>query len=336
MKLSIVVPCYNEEEVIPELYQRATNVCKSLKEKYELILVNDGSNDRTWYLIYELASNDPNVVGVTLTRNHGHQLALSAGLSICNGERIFIIDGDLQDPPELLPEMMRLMDEGADVVYGKRTKRRGETWLKKFTAALFYRLLNFLTDIDIPIDTGDFRLISRRVLEVLNGMPEHHRFIRGMVSWTGFKHAALNYERDERFAGETKYPLKKMIRFAFDAITSFSIRPLKLASSLGIVFAGLGLIGLIYALVSWISGSTVPGWTSVIITSMILGSAQLIVLGIFGEYLGRLYLESKRRPLYIIDRIVSQGQGGEEIWKENLKSKIIIAENPLIRKNKIK
>jgi dolichol-phosphate mannosyltransferase len=331
MKLSIVVPCYNEEEVIPELYQRATNVCKSLKEKYELILVNDGSNDRTWYLIYELASNDPNVVGVTLTRNHGHQLALSAGLSICNGERIFIIDADLQDPPELLPEMMRLMDEGADVVYGKRTKRRGETWLKKFTAALFYRLLNFLTDIDIPIDTGDFRLISRRVLEVLNGMPEHHRFIRGMVSWTGFKHAALNYERDERFAGETKYPLKKMIRFAFDAITSFSIRPLKLASSLGILFAILGLIGLIYALVSWISGSTVPGWTSVIITSMILGSAQLLVLGIFGEYLGRLYIESKRRPLYIIDRILSQG--GEEIWKENLKSKIIIIENPLVRKN---
>lgn len=334
MKLSIVVPCYNEEEVISELYQRATNVCKSLKEKYELILVNDGSNDRTWYLIYELANNDPNVVGVTLTRNHGHQLALSAGLSICAGERIFIIDADLQDPPELLPEMMRLMDEGADVVYGKRNKRRGETWLKKFTAALFYRLLNFLTDIDIPTDSGDFRLISRRVLEVLNVMPEHHRFIRGMVSWTGFKHVALNYEREERFAGETKYPLKKMIRFAFDAITSFSIRPLKLASSLGILFAIFGLIGLIYALVSWVSGSTVPGWTSVIITSMILGSAQLLVLGIFGEYLGRLYIETKRRPLYIIDRIVSQGR--EDIGAENLKSKIIIIENPLARKNKIK
>jgi polyisoprenyl-phosphate glycosyltransferase len=331
MKLSIVVPCYNEEEVISELYQRATRVCKSLKEKYELILVNDGSNDRTWYLIYELANKDSNVVGVTLTRNHGHQLALSAGLSICNGERIFIIDADLQDPPELLPEMMRLMDEGADVVYGKRTKRRGETWLKKFTAASFYRLLNFLTDIDIPTDTGDFRLISRRVLEVLIAMPEHHRFIRGMVSWTGFKHIALKYERDERFAGKTKYPLKKMIRFAFDAITSFSIRPLKLASSLGILFAVLGLIGLIYALVSWISGSTVPGWTSVIITSMILGSAQLLVLGIFGEYLGRLYIETKRRPLYIIDRIVSQER--EDILKENLNSKIIITENPLVRRN---
>ena len=229
---------------------------------------------------------------------------------------------------------MRLMDEGADVVYGKRNKRRGETWLKKFTAALFYRLLNFLTDIDIPTDSGDFRLISRRVLEVLNVMPEHHRFIRGMVSWTGFNHVALNYERDERFAGETKYPLKKMIRFAFDAITSFSIRPLKLASSLGILFAIFGLIGLIYALVSWVSGSTVPGWTSVIITSMILGSAQLLVLGIFGEYLGRLYIETKRRPLYIIDRIVSQGR--EDIGAENWKSKIIIIENPLARKNKIK
>ena len=331
MKLSVVVPCYNEEEVISELYQRVTDVCRSLKEKYELILVNDGSNDRTWFLIYELANNDPNVVGITLTRNHGHQLALSAGLSICNGERIFILDSDLQDPPELLPEMMRLMDEGADVVYGKRTKRRGETWLKKSTAALFYRLLNFLTDIDIPIDTGDFRLISRRVLEVLNVMPEHHRFIRGMVSWTGFKHAAFNYERDERFAGETKYPLRKMIRFAFDAITSFSIRPLKLASTLGILFAVLGLMGLVYALFSWISGSTVPGWTSVIITSMILGSAQLLVLGIFGEYLGRLYIETKRRPLYIIDRIVSQGL--EDIWADNLKSKIIKIEKPSIRKN---
>ena len=331
MKLSIVVPCYNEEEVISELYQRVTNVCKSLKKKYELILVNDGSADRTWQLIYELANSDPNVVGVTLTRNHGHQLALSAGLGIANGERIFIIDADLQDPPELLPEMMRLMDEGADVVYGKRTKRRGETWLKKSTATLFYRLLSFLTDIDIPVDTGDFRLISRRVLEVLNGMPEHHRFIRGMVSWTGFKHVALNYERDARFAGETKYPLKKMMRFAFDAITSFSIRPLKLASSLGILFAILGVIGLIYALASWIFGGTVPGWTSVIITSMILGSAQLLVLGIFGEYLGRLYIETKRRPLYIIDRIVSQGQ--EDNWAENMKSKIITIENLMVRGN---
>jgi dolichol-phosphate mannosyltransferase len=316
MKLSIVVPCYNEEDVIPELYRRTTNVCKSLKEEYELILVNDGSNDRTWYLIYELANKDPNVVGLKLTRNHGHQLALSAGLGICSGERIFILDADLQDPPELLPEMMRLMDEGADVVYGKRIKRRGETWLKKFTAAIFYRLLNFLTDIDIPLDTGDFRLISRRVLEVLNIMPEHQRFIRGMVSWTGFKHVALNYERDVRFAGKTKYPMKKMVRFAFDAITSFSIRPLKLASSLGILFAVLGLIGLIYAMVSWISGHTVPGWTSVIITSMILGSAQLFVLGILGEYLGRLYVETKRRPLYLIDKIVRQGR--EHIWTESL------------------
>ena len=329
MQLSIVVPCFNEEEVIPELYQRVTRVCKNLKQNYELIFVNDGSNDRTWYLIYELANNDPNVVAVSLSRNHGHQLALSAGLSICSGERIFIIDADLQDPPELLPEMMRLMDEGAEVVYGKRTKRRGETWLKKFTAALFYRLLNLLTDIKIPPDTGDFRLISIRVLEVLNTMPETHRFIRGMVSWSGFNQVALNYEREERCAGKTKYPLKKMIQFAFDAITSFSIRPLKLASSLGILFSIFGLIGLIYALVSWLSGRTVPGWTSVIITSMLLGSIQLLVLGIFGEYLGRLLMETKRRPLYIIDRIVGQKF---DCKAGKIQSKTIIVENPSGRK----
>ncbi len=326
MKISVTVPCYNEEEVIAELYQRATRVCRNLNEDYELVLVDDGSRDKTWQLIYELAGNDPHVVGVALTRNHGHQFALSAGMSVCRGDRIFIIDADLQDPPELLPEMMRLMDNGAEVVYGKRTRRRGETWLKKVTAALFYRTLNILTDIEIPVDTGDFRLISRRVLQVLNAMPEHHRFIRGMVSWTGFKHVALDYERDERFAGQTKYPFKKMVRFAFDAITSFSIRPLKLASTLGLMFAAFGLIGLIYALISWISGSTVPGWTSVIITSMILGSAQLLVMGIFGEYLGRLYIETKRRPLFIIDRIIAQNK--DDILKDQVESKLMRVESP--------
>ncbi len=305
MDLSIVVPCYNEEEVINVLYQRVSDVCKNLNEKYELILVNDGSKDRTWQLISELASNDPNVVGIKLSRNHGHQLALSAGLSFCSGDCIFILDADLQDPPELLPEMMRLMGEGADVVYGKRIKREGETWIKKITAAIFYRLLNLLADFEIPNDTGDFRLISRRVLEILNGMPEQQRFIRGMVSWTGFKHVPLHYERDKRYAGQTKYPMRKMIRFAFDAITSFSIRPLKLASSFGVFFGFLGFAGFIYAMISWFFGHTVPGWTSVIITSMILGSAQLFVIGIFGEYLGRLYLESKRRPLFIIENIVN-------------------------------
>jgi dolichol-phosphate mannosyltransferase len=326
-QLSIVVPCYNEDEVIPDLHQRVTKVCNDLEIKYELILVNDGSTDRTWTLISELASNDSNVLGVSLSRNYGHQIALTAGLSLSTGERILIIDADLQDPPELLPDMMRLMDKGADVVYGKRAERQGETWLKKFSAALFYRLLNLLSDITIPKDTGDFRLINRRVLEVLNAMPEQHRFIRGMVSWGGFKHIALTYEREARLAGETKYPFKKMLRFAIDAITSFSIRPLKIASFLGIFFGMLGLVGLTYALISWISGRTVPGWTSVIITSMILGSTQLFVIGIFGEYLGRLYIETKRRPLFIIDRIVSQRISDSQI--EHLDSTIVIIENTL-------
>jgi polyisoprenyl-phosphate glycosyltransferase len=324
-QLSIVVPCYNEDEVIPELYQRITKVCKDLEIKYELILVNDGSTDRTWILISELSSNDSNVLGVSLSRNYGHQIALTAGLSISIGERILIIDADLQDPPELLPEMMRLMDEGADLVYGERAERQGETWLKKFSAALFYRLLNLLSDINIPQDTGDFRLINRRVLEVLNAMPERHRFIRGMVSWAGFKQVALTYEREARFAGETKYPFKKMLRFAIDAITSFSVRPLKIASFLGILFGMLGFGGLTYTMVSWISGRTVPGWTSVIATIMILGSIQLFVIGIFGEYLGRLYVETKRRPLFIIDRIICQRISDSHI--EHLDSKIVIIEN---------
>jgi len=290
-----------------------------------LILVNDGSTDRTWTLINDLAINDSNVLGVSLSRNYGHQIALTAGLAVSTGQRILIIDADLQDPPELLPDMMRLIDEGADLVYGKRAERHGETWLKKLSAKLFYRLLNLLSDVNIPQDSGDFRLINRRVLEVLNSMPEQHRFIRGMASWIGFKHAALTYEREARFAGETKYPFKKMLRFAIDAITSFSIRPLKIASFLGILLGMLGLIGLAYALISWISGKTVPGWTSVIITSMILGSTQLFVIGIFGEYLGRLYIETKRRPLFIIDRIVSQRISDIQI--KQLNSKIVIMEN---------
>jgi len=202
-QLSIVVPCYNEDEVISELYRRVTKVCKDLDIKYELILVNDGSTDRTWILITEIAINDSNVLGISLSRNYGHQMALTAGFSISIEEHILIIDADFQDPPELLPEMMRLMDEGADLFYGKRVERQGETRLKKFSAALFYRLLGILTDINIPQDTGDFRLISRRVLEVLNIMPEQHCFIRRMVSWVGFKHVALTYEREARFAGET-------------------------------------------------------------------------------------------------------------------------------------
>jgi polyisoprenyl-phosphate glycosyltransferase len=304
-RLSVIVPCFNEEESLGELHRRVTAVCvKVAGNAYELVLVDDGSIDRTRHMIADLAAADPQVVGVLLSRNHGHQLALSAGLTVCTAERVLVLDADLQDPPELLPEMMRLMDAGADVVYGQRDARLGETWFKRRSAAWFYRVLNWLVDIRIPTDTGDFRLMSRRVLDHLNAMPEQYRFIRGMVSWLGFRQVPLVYERKERFAGTTKYPLRKMLRFAVDAITSFSIRPLRFAASLGVFFGLLGIVGLAYALVSWLSGNVVPGWTSVIFTVLIIGSVQLLVLGILGEYMGRLYIESKRRPMFIIDRVI--------------------------------
>jgi dolichol-phosphate mannosyltransferase len=282
-----------------------TKVCRAEvgPTHYEVILVDDGSSDQTWERIAEIVQRDAHVVGVALSRNHGHQLALSAGLTICRGERILIIDADLQDPPELLPEMMRRMDEGADVVFGQRISREGERWFKTFAAKQFYRIFRNLVDFDVPLDTGDFRLISSRVLRLLNDMPEQHRFIRAMVSWTGFKQVAVTYERQVRHAGETKYPLSKLLRMAFDGITGFSICPLRLASYLGMTFGVLGIAVLVFTMTAWMMSWTVAGWGSIITVVLLLGSAQLVVLGVIGEYLGRLCLESKRRPLFVIDRI---------------------------------
>lgn len=305
LKLSVVVPCFNEEDGINELYRRVVAVCESqVGDSYELVLVNDGSRDATWRLIGALSRNDRHVVGINLSRNHGHQLALSAGLQMCRGERVFILDADLQDPPELLPQMMARMDDGCDVVFGQRIKREGETAFKKATAFVFYRLLNRIVDIDIPRDTGDFRLMSRRAVNVLNSMPEHHRFIRGMVSWIGLRQEALPYERAARFAGETKYPLAKMIRFALDAITGFSIRPLRIASYSGLVFGFITLLLLAYVIINYFAGHSVEGWTSLAVIVLALGSAQLFVAGVLGEYLGRLYIESKGRPLYVIQEVL--------------------------------
>lgn len=308
-RLSVVVPCYNEEDSIEELHRRVSDVCtRCAGGDHELVLVNDGSRDGTWDGMLKLASRDSHVLAVNLSRNHGHQLALSAGLTLCRGDRILILDADLQDPPELLSEMMARMDAGAEVVYGQRTKRVGETWFKRFTAAVFYRLLDRLVDVQIPRDVGDFRLMSRRALDLLNSMPERHRFIRGMVSWIGLRQEALSYERDSRFAGDTKYPLSRMIAFAFDAITSFSIRPLRLASHLGLFCGAIGILMLLWVLIDWISGDTIPGWTSLMVVVLLVGSAQLLVTGMFGEYLGRLYMESKHRPLFIIQDIVRNPQ----------------------------
>jgi dolichol-phosphate mannosyltransferase len=303
--LSAVVPCYNEQASLHELCRRLTAACRdAVGEQYELVLVDDGSLDRTWAIILELNARDERIVGVKLARNHGHQLALTAGLHICRGERIIIIDADLQDPPELLGKMMQLMDGGADVVYGQRIERHGETLFKRVSASLFYRLLNILVDPPIPVDTGDFRLISRRVLEYLNAMPERHRFVRGMISWVGFKQVPLRYERDERFAGETKYPLSRMVRLALDAVTGFSIKPLRIAGYLGLLFAALGAAALIYTLYSWAVRGAVQGWASVMTAVLVMGSVQLLILGLIGEYLGRLFVEAKQRPLFLIETVV--------------------------------
>ena len=308
--LSAVVPCYNEEEVLSELYNRLSAACrKTMGDDYEIVLVNDGSRDNTWSIIKAILVKDPHVTGVNLSRNHGHQLALTAGLSVCIGDRILIIDADLQDPPELLADMMALADNGADVVYGQRRSRAGETWFKKASAVGFYRLLRHMTDVDIPVDSGDFRLISRRALNTLQSMPEQFRFIRGMVTWIGYKQVPLLYDRAERFAGVTKYPLKKMIRFSLDAITGFSIKPLRIASYIGIVLSVLSILMIAFALYSWAAGSVVAGWTSVMAVILLLGAGNMLFLGVIGEYLGRLFIESKHRPLFIIEEIARSEQG---------------------------
>jgi len=307
-RLSVVVPCFDEEESLAELYRRVSVVCReTVGDDWELVLVNDGSRDRTWPMMTALAADDGRVVAVDLSRNHGHQLALSAGLALARGDRVLVLDADLQDPPELLGAMMRTMDDGADVVYGQRRRRDGETAFKRATAAGFYRLLNRLVDVQIPPDTGDFRLMSRRVVDALTAMPESHRYVRGLVSWLGFHQVALPYDRHERFAGRTKYPLRRMLGFAVDAVTSFSTVPLRIASILGLGCAALALVLLAYAVASWAVGDAVPGWTSVIGVVLVLGSIQLVVAGIMGEYLGRLYLESKRRPLFVVREVRTGG-----------------------------
>jgi glycosyltransferase involved in cell wall biosynthesis len=303
--LSVVTPCYNEEDSLIELHRRTSAACRAcVGTDYEIVLINDGSRDQTWMRMVLLSEGDPHVVAVNLSRNFGHQIALTAGLTVCRGARIFILDADLQDPPELLASMMAQMDAGADVVYGQRINRAGETRFKRITSKVFYRLLGRIVDIEIPLDAGDFRLMTRRALDIVNLMPEQHRFIRGMVSWIGLRQEPIPYDRAARFAGETKYPFHKMVRFAFDAITGFSIKPLRLASWMGLGSGMIGMVLVLYVLGSWITGRTVEGWASVMIVVLMLGSSQLLVLGLIGEYIGRLYLEAKNRPLFVIESIL--------------------------------
>ena len=303
--ISVVVPCFNEEEVLPHMVERLSKACScAVGDDYEVILVNDGSNDDTWSLISAAVRKNKRIVGVNLARNHGHQLALSAGLSLCRGQRVLIIDADLQDPPELLTDMMALMNEGYDVVYGQRESREGETWLKRLTAAAFYRVLQRLTSIQIPVDTGDFRLINRRISERLQAMPEQHRFVRGLVSWLGGKQVAFPYKRDRRFAGKTKYTTGKMIGFAIDAITGFSVTPLRLAIYMGLLSVILALVLGIYVLYSWLMLGALQGWTSLMVIVLTFSGMQLFALAVIGEYIGRTYIQTKGRPLFLINEVL--------------------------------
>src|SRR5574338_135314 len=309
--LSIVVPCFNEAKCLAVLHERLCTAAKSaVGEDYEIVLVNDGSSDGSWAIMQQLAASDPHLLAVNLSRNHGHQLALTAGLDLCRGEHVLIIDADLQDPPELLPEMMAAMEsEGADVVYGVRKSRKGETAFKRATAHGFYRLLSRATEVEIPLAAGDFRLMTRRALDALLAMPEQARFIRGMVAWIGFRQVPFGYDRDQRFAGETKYPLKKMMRFALDALTGFSSAPLKLASHAGLWLSVGSVLLILYIAYAWIAGRSIPGWTSLMLVVVVLGAVQMFVIALMGEYIGRLYNEAKRRPLYIVQEIAGGSAG---------------------------
>jgi dolichol-phosphate mannosyltransferase len=309
--LSIVVPCYNEEACLAELHRRLSAAAASVAgESYEIVLINDGSRDSSWPIMQALAAGDPRLVAINLSRNHGHQLALTAGLDLCSGERILIIDADLQDPPELLPDMIAELErQQADVVYAVRRARAGETAFKRSTAKLFYRGLSKLAEIEIPLDTGDFRLMSRRALDALLSLPEQARFIRGMVAWVGFRQVPIVYDRAERHAGATKYPLSKMVRFALDAVTGFSTAPLRFASHIGLWLVLASMLLFVYIGIGFFTGSAIQGWTSLMLVVVVLGAVQMFVLGMIGEYLGRLYIEAKRRPLYIVSEIAGHAGG---------------------------
>ena len=301
MLLSVIIPIFNEEENIRLLHQRLCGVMQKIDSPFELIFVNDDSKDNSMALIKLLANEHSNVKYVDFSRNFGHQIAVSAGIDVAKGDAVVIIDADLQDPPELIIEMHQKWKEGYEVVYAKRRARKGENFLKKFTAKMFYRILNKITSFNIPLDTGDFRIIDRKIVEVLKSMPEQQKFLRGQISWAGYKQTYVEYDRDSRNAGETGYTYKKMIRFALDGITSFSDAPLKLASLMGFIVSGVAFLMILYALYArFISRDYVPGWTSLMLAVLFIGGIQLICIGMIGEYISRIANNIKNRPLYIV------------------------------------
>ncbi len=301
---SVVAPVFNEEETLPHFYERMIVVMDGLGEPFELLLVNDGSRDNSFQIMRELHQQDPRVRVIDFSRNFGHQIAISAGLDYAQGQAVIIVDSDLQDPPEVIPRLVERWKNGAEVVYAQRATRVGETKFKLVTASLFYRLIRRITSVNIPRDVGDFRLMDRRVVDTLVLMREQHRFMRGLSAWVGFRQEAVLYERQERFAGQTKYPLMKMIRFSLDAITSFSHLPLQLATTFGFILASISLIGIIVAAFIRLFVGAIVGQASTLILVLFLGGVQLIFLGIIGEYLGRIYDEVRARPLYIVHHVL--------------------------------
>lgn len=316
MLLSIVVPCFNEEAVLAETHTRLTAALQTLGlADFEVLYVDDGSRDATPQVLRRLHEHDPHVRVLRFSRNFGHQTAVSAGIEHASGDAVVLIDADLQDPPEVIGEMLARWRDGYDVAYGLRVDRAGETAFKRGTAKAFYRVLNRLSDTEIPLDVGDFRLMDRKVADALIAMPERARFVRGMVSWVGFRQIAVPYRRAERFAGETKYPLFKMLRLAIDGMTSFSIVPLRLASWAGLLASLVALCGIIVAVaVRLLTNEWVPGWAALFVAVLFVGGVQLLALGIIGEYIGRIYAESKQRPLYLVQERL--GFGAESLVGE--------------------
>lgn len=300
--ISVVIPIYNEEKIIPELYERLTNTVSNLTNSYELIFLNDGSRDHSLLELIRLSEEDSNVFFINFSRNFGHQIAVSAGLDYCRGKAVVIIDGDLQDPPEIIADLYAKYEEGFDVVYAKRLKRQGESFFKKITAKLFYRILKKMTTVNIPLDTGDFRIIDRKVVDYLRLMPEQNKFLRGQIAWLGFKQTSVLYNRDSRKSGKTGYSIAKMFRFAMDGITGFSDTPLTFVTRLGFIMSFVSFLVILYAIYShYILHITITGWTSLIITILFIGGIQLISVGIIGEYISRINKNILKRPLYIIE-----------------------------------